>query len=312
MEHVTVKFGKDKFDLCVGGRYTVVVGMSGQGKTWLAGVATQCYEVPKYASILGAYKTIGTLSSRHWLDILESDTDIVVIDEDSLMYHDSHTSIPELLATYNHHYIIMSRACLSKIPFGVTDIYDMEYVSEHHVRMVPHKWKLQILRPAQNPDYALLCEDCKSGFLAAKEVYKDTPLQISSACGKDNIISVGFTSGYVAADLCGLGETALKLDTFLAVNPKVQFCDILSFEAECLKAQGCLPELPKDVVSAESFYTWYLTAYLLKKYNLSYKKGNEDIARALVTGYYSHDNKKLQNWKFRDWWVPGVPHTEQK
>lgn len=311
MERVTVKFGKAKFDLCVGGRYTIVVGMSGQGKTWLSDIATHCYEAPKYADITGIYKTVGALSSKHWMDVLESDTDIVVVDEDPLMYHDSHVNIPDLLSMYPHHYLLTSRACLSKIPFGISDIYDMEYVSEHHARMVPHKWQQPLLRSAKNPTYALLCEDCKSGFIAAKEVYKDTPLSISSACGKDNILSSAFTSGYIAADLCGLGATALKLDTFLAINPDVQFCDILSFEAECLKAQGTLPDLPPDVVSAESFYTWYLTGYLLKRYNLPYKKGNEDIVKALVTGYYAHDNLRLQSWNSEGWWVPGVPRRKE-
>lgn len=310
MERVTVRRDGDRFDLCVGGRYTVVLGLSGEGKTWLTSLANKCFEDPGLSEVTGRYKSIAAAGGKHWASVFKSDVDIVVVDEDIMLESFWENELLEKMAEYEHHYLILSRGCLGKIPFGIEDMYDMEWLSEHHVRMVPHQWVTPLLRKAVNPANFILCEDKKSGYVAAKESYKNCGTHVESAGGKDNLASSGITSGYIAADLCGLGLAALALAPILRYNPNVQLCDIISFEAECLRSQGVLPELPGDVVSAEAFYEEALRGYLLSKYNLAYSKGNEDVVRALVTGHYSHSHQKLEGWVRSDWWIPGVPHND--
>lgn len=310
MERVTVKVGGDRFDLCIGGRYTIIVGMSGMGKTKLAGAANKCFEVPGYAEISGKYKSIATAGTEHWMLVFESNADIVVIDEEALFGDIGDERARALMKQFSHHYLVLSRGGLNKVPFGVTDIYDMDWLSEHHARMVPHRWGTELLRKARNPDRFLLCEDRKSGYIAAKESYKKCGMLIDTAGGKDRITTYGITSGYIAADLCGLGSTAFDIEVLLDEWPDVQLCDVISFEAECLKSQGVLPTLPEDVISAEAFYESSLKTYLLSRYNLTYSKGNEDVVCAMITGHYSHDHQKLEGWVRSDWWVPGVPHKD--
>lgn len=310
MERVTVKFAKDRFDLCIGGRYTIVVGMSGEGKTWLASVANRCFEEPEYAYVTGKYKSVATAGSKHWMPVFRSNVDIVVIDEDEILDDDGDISVFELMRKYQHHYLILSRAGVHKVPFGVSDVYDMVKLSERYAHMVPHAWREDLLRPAVSPANHIKFEDSKSGYIAAQESYKRCAMVLEPGSGKGDLTRSGIKSGYLAADLCGLGITAFNIDGYLSRNPNVQLCDIISFEAECLRSQNALPELPEDVVSAEAFYGEALKSYLLSRYNLTYSKGNEDVVRALISGFYSHAHRKLEGWGCSDWWVPGVPHND--
>ena len=133
-------------------------------------------------------------------------------------------------------------------------------------------------------------------------------VNIKHADGKSNILSYGWGTGYIAADLCGLGADALSLELYINVNKAVQFCDIESFEAEVLRAQDISLDVPVSYLgNVEHYYTESLQKFLYEYGNREYSKGDESYAHALITGFDRHSKSKLIGYRVTsDWWVPGV------
>lgn len=308
MQRVEFRRRGFRFDLLLTGRYTVVVGDSGTGKTLLTELADIQFHEPEYGTVSGAYKSIAALTRNTWDEAVRSDADIVVVDEDVMLDATHSSKVLDFLREYDHHYILMFRSRLEELPFGVDDVFELEHVSEKHIRMVSYGLRGKLTREAMNPVPAILCEDAKSGFFAAQKVYEGMGVNIKHADGKSNILSYGWGTGYVAADLCGLGADALSLELYINVNKDVQFCDIVSFEAEVLRAQGISLDVPVSYLgNVEHYYTELLQKFLYEYGNREYSKGDESYAHALITGFDRHSKLKLIGYRVTSgWWVPGV------
>ncbi len=314
MRHITFKYAKYKCDIYTNGRYTVVVGDGGSGKSLLASYALAYTQTPKYGSLSGC-SSLAAVDSTNATRILKSDVDVVIIDEEFLLNDGEDGEAMRLVKEYKHTYVIMQRAGLGHLPFGVHSVFDIEPLTDYQYRMVPHKFKIDLLRPAKAPARYLLCEDAKSGYIAALKAYEGTDVEVRSASGKGNIKRESPQSGYIVMDLCGAGATVFEIEDLLRCYENLQLCNVLSFEAEALRTQDVDVDAmleSADIPNIEEHYVRVLGDFLEEHGNARYTKHNDALAQALVTGHYDRgkEHVRLMGYKLaKDWWVPGVPHT---
>lgn len=306
MRHVYFNYGSYKFDLLLTGRYTVVVGDTGSGKTLLYNKLMKYRKAPNLGKVDGCN---GIRAISDGVDVLSSSSEVIVIDEDVIFDKE----FGELqLDKYDHKYILLCRDLPAKIPYGVYNVCELKG-SDTKYALVQTKIR-PLLRRAVVPPKVILCEDSHSGYYATCAAYAGEGYDTQHADGKDNIPDKMAGCGYVLADLCGLGNTLYYILEQLTEYPNVQVCDIISFESEVLRFYN------RDVETllyygfswnVEELFEVELKLLLQSTDNVGYNKGNEGAVRSLVTGHNAHEHKGLEELSpMRKWWHPDIPHIK--
>ena len=246
----------------VNGKYSMIVGDSGTGKSELASF---CLDVSNDRSArrnldFDMYALTETSASTAYLISQVRDC-LFVIDEEQVG-RGGHDLCSRIIESPNY-FIFCTRAGLGTIPYGVRDLFTLKS-SSSRFEMVPVYPKLE--RGVIRPTCAVVIEDRGSGFAYTEPELKRRGFNtIVSAEGKSKIantvhaLSAQFDKIATVVDLCGCGfeymswlESRLLDAMFIA--------DSESFEYELYRAITGRTALFTDVVnptiyrSAEDYY----------------------------------------------------------
>ncbi len=137
MRSVKLFYNHYGYELVLASKVAVVLGDSASGKTRLCDILTKTEYTPELVSLKGV-QSIGCLSRGNWERALSKQYEVLVVDESTILeWEDQSKAVHEMLAK-DCYFIIISRGRLSKLPFGVHNLYDFESVNDSYCRMVPH------------------------------------------------------------------------------------------------------------------------------------------------------------------------------
>lgn len=269
------------------GKFNVVIGNSGAGKTLLARIASRFMR----AGDVEAQKPKPIYSScdANIIPFLESARDSVfIIDEDTDLSW-IRSSMPLLLNSDNY-YVFITRDGIPEIPYGISNIFRVSSNSGRKCYMIP--LYRHVLSRRVVPGGKIVTEDSKLGYQHLCHICgKD---RVMSAEGKSKIYRLVDSMGgdipcTVVFDSCGIGADAAGLIELQRAGDCTLF-DSASFEQEVLSCD--FPKLYREFTesdipayhSEEDFYISQLSDVLNKLWGIRYHKNDTQLSQLLETG----------------------------
>lgn len=292
-----------KLHLQLAGKFNIVIGNSGAGKSYLCSLAEDVRELSPDGKgqpmpICGTERLIESWAQRY-------EGALLVIDEisDIEIWH----SIVKSMMKSNNYYIVCTREGSKTVSYGIDTTFKI-LRSHNSIRMVPYYSHLPLTElPVGFP--AVLTEDEGTGFRVAQLKSK---VPVVSAKGKDKISSVLQTMlrrTLVIFDGCGIGAS---FDGILekASRRGAILYDSRSFEHEVLTKVFSMTDTENyldhclQFNSEESYWARRLALTLNTLYGIGYSKSSEELAYLLVYG------KGMVSGKFVDLSVQGYDTSE--
>lgn len=291
----TLKARRLAYDILIQGKYTMLQGMSGTGKTRFVRLASQYTQgAPVEYTGPGTLYCAGGMDPSKFVRLIETcQGDVFLMDEeyDSLGYHDF---LRKILTSPNY-FIIVSREGLRTLPYGVESLCVMEggpahyYMSESYPQRM---WRQHSSRAGK-----LLCEDEGNGYECAKRILQRYGYSVDTAKGKDKIVAKIKTYDVlanivVAVDVCGLSCTAHALFAMMSRYKNLSISSSRSFEWCALQSEAVGGTTQYNIIDAamlkyrseESYYEGELSRLIKECYGLAYKKNDSDVCSLLCSG----------------------------
>lgn len=291
-----VKFGyrtrRHSAQLILNGKYTILTGVSGSGKTLLAQrlrqISTVLASDVSYTGPAPIYVFENTLSSTSFQDVLSASGALVVVDEESDILCDD--AQRQLLLQSNNYYLFITRDGLEGIPYGVDDIFELEGPLDS-LRMVP-AYRAERSHLSQRVTGTVVCEGSGVDYSVISKKLSGT--RVVSAGGKNNVVQAVYSSqaSLALVDWCGTAFATKRLMNLVLVG-KVSTIFSPSFEYELLANQWLcgkeglvVREMYEvnalDFKSEEDFYTKCVDMGLHARYGLAYSKSGSSVLAELV------------------------------
>lgn len=176
---ISYKTRRLSYDLKLTGKYNLIVGDSGSGKSLLANFASALQKI-NGRSIGNKIPIYG--DQNHIMRYInEVHKSIIVLDEDFTC--SDFDELKSLMEVSDNWYILCFRENLGKFPFGVNNIFKL-VGNARHKKMVPYFTGNEFTRVISNYS-GIITEDSKSAYYAIKTLLSDRT--ITSAGGKGNI-----------------------------------------------------------------------------------------------------------------------------
>lgn len=319
IERVKLSSRDLSFDLAFRGRYSILTGLSGTGKTRLVGFLHDVY-LGMPVIVEGGHRVVASRQCA-LLDrfLREEQNSIIVIDEDidsfSLNYY-----LPKIKASSNF-FIFIGRGRLADLPYGVDNVFEMTG-GPHHYKMIP---KYSLAKVEVTAD-TIICEDSGLGFELTDAVFGPNGTRVVSACGKECIAACvrsevnRHNSVAIAADLCGTGIATHSVMALPVCYTNVKVLNSQSFESELLRSQAVRrPDLlcPSNsqllkYTSEEEYYVDCVHRALVEQYGFGYAKAGraaEYLMQFFLTGKVLRNNTLVRSKvtvTSSDWLYPGV------
>lgn len=268
------------------GKFNVIIGESGAGKTLLTSLANEIQKSPVLRRSQPAPITGNANLVREWSEMYSGA--VIVLDEGKSLLE--WKEIAAVARRSHNYYIICSREGPADIPYGVNTTFKMKR-TPHELRMVPAyargagtkepKGFKRILTEDEGVGHGVVCEK--------------TPIPVVSSKGKDNLPACVGAYGscrerlLVLFDSCGIGRTYEQLRERAAATTSVLY-DSVSFEHEVLSSvfkRLSIPSYHKsclDYESEEAYYTSVLSSILQQLFNAGYSKTSAELISLFVKG----------------------------
>ncbi len=257
--NVSVKLGRDRYDLFIDRKVVIISDDTAKGKTQLCNIVRNSGK--NGAEIKGR---IMFVDSFYTMKPYEDTVDVFLIDEDSACINNERKLFIEYISKdKNHLFIIITRdVVLEWLPYSPDDMFLFyDYKKTIYLRK---KYECPIFESRPCLDYAMCyIEDSTSGY-AFFDSLLDVP--VKSFYGKSNWGSLrGINSILVVFDRCGFGS---EFDSFYEyvtfTNKSVSVLDYESFEYLLLDLlQLDIPDARLSY-NKEKLYTVELSKYLMR------------------------------------------------
>ena len=288
--------------LCLRGKYNIIAGNSGTGKTYLqmklaeiAGAKSARYDGPGRlisADIMSTAKTSDLLSNMAG--------SVFVLDEGIDLLYDKRGL--ELIKSSQNYFIIMARENFNRLPYGVHDIFDLRG-NEHCLEMIPMFDAARTVSETITLNDMIVCEGEGLDFFALKQKY---PVCVLTSKGKDNLSDLLASSAsdvFVIADWCGTaGATVELIRTLERSNIRTIFSPSFEYELlgnrwvfgiDCGALRSIYEDSLLDFQSEEACYTQIVDTIVGKGFGLSYSKAGHSAFASLILNGKVLVNKQL-------------------
>lgn len=312
LDQFDIKAGDYSWPIVTNGKYVVLTGDSGIGKTYLRKVLNQ----PAEYRVVPPREVI----APHSMEILDRELDrwhgaYIIIDE-SVKVH-SNTEMMARIISSDNYYIFVSRYDIATVPYGMRNVFTLDG-GPKHFRMRPLYNKMSYHKRMQYS--VLLCEDAAAGFDIIKDHFASR-YSVLSADGKDNIVGeirdrLLNKNVLILADLCGLDGAINAVMDLVLSYPNIGLYDSPSFEYELLSHplidRTDLRDLSDEDImkyaSEEAYYTQMVADVLFQKYDLTYDKSINAAVTFLKTGHVNNAHFHLnKEFKPSNWLYPDIP-----
>lgn len=278
-----------QYTLSLTGKYNVIVGDSGTGKTQLAEFASRLesvvkrkrtWDIPIYGD------------SRHVLDIINKVTNSVIVIDEEISTSDLECHLKAIEKSPNW-FIFCFRDDLGKIPYGIDNIFSLRGNARHR-KMIPYFTRNAFTRTVMA--YTdIITEDSKSSYYALQ--YKFPQQRVITSEGKGNlkrVIAQSKENSIIILDLCGVGCNIFSIMNIAQAKGSIIFKS-KSFEHEVLLEllqskdwdDITFPEsewLTGKYSSEEHYYEEQLKTTLYDQVGLRYSKHNSRLLELLGSG----------------------------
>lgn len=273
----------------LGGKFNVIAGDSGSGKTLLANMADsfrQLYEDDIPGVLIPKPVVSSVVRFEKYIPVWH---DAVFIIDEGFSNEDLRELMPLMLESDNY-YIFITRDGLAEVPYGISCVF---WVSGDENSLYVHRMydsDLLLTRYVDSSS-AIIVEDSGVGFHLVRSICHDSRL-VCSAQGKANLsLNVGRIGGVpiVVFDPCGIGKDIRALVECRERRGCVLF-DSASLEQEILshvfpkRYSGFSEDDWAANHSEEQFYADQLSSLLHQFYNVSYHKSSEWLVTLLERG----------------------------
>lgn len=301
----TLASKKLSIDFLFTGKYNVLIGNSGVGKTYLIQEVRKTNAANLWSShppfdVLACDEAGNAVTTSLGEAMQHREGDVFLLDEELV----SRLSGKDWNAIQDspNYFLFIVRERLPQIPYAPWNIFRLEG-NEKHLRMVP-VYNQSLRRIIGG--CSVLCEDVGTGVEVARKVLRERGYSVDAIGGNGNLISAIKMAGrplHALVDLCGYGAMYSSLLDIAGVYG-VDVCDYKSFEHEALIGLGYsetdLDPSENELLrsrSEEAHYTSLLSDIVKSGYDISYDKGSSDVANALLTGVYKHGSMVIRGCK---------------
>lgn len=260
------------YDITLKSRYTVIVGCSATGKSFLTDVLTFPKRHPGHRIKLSdSYRVVSDISSFELVlennDFRDKKYVFIVDDDDSEYEHITQTLLRECTLSY---FIFMTRnEEIRGVNYGLSDVYEFMQVGSSDVLIPAFTAKPEMYF---DKDTLVVSEDSKSGYTFYSNLFsKNEITEIVDAngnvTGKDGIISMllrlrgKVDSVFLCVDWCSFGSYLQALSSFLGVGQGFKVSMLLcveSFEYLLLRSNMLQVPIQEDdmlgYTSSEKYY----------------------------------------------------------
>lgn len=298
---IRIRYSYDRdhsFDICVAGKFNIIDGDSGTGKTYLKPFIERLYDMMYNGERVEC--PIPIVVGNHQVEgaALAQRGSVIVIDENFPMDRLS-ALLPAMKRSLNY-YIVCCREGHPGIPYGLDTTFHLHHKGGHF-EMVP-AYNTDLLTRNVRGCSRVITEDRCTGYYYIKNICGSHMTVSASPTGKSGLVKLlheNSSRTVVLFDSCGIGNNFHKLLIAAQEENAVLFAT-RSFEEELLRQgfpkQYVTFDIEKHVryASEESYYTATLGSVLQMLPNLGYSKSSEEIASLLSTGCGTV-NKKYYN-----------------
>ena len=318
IEHISIASRDLSYELAFRGKYTILTGLSGSGKTRLIKLLDRIGRgMP--CTIKGNHAVVGAPYGKALKSaVLSMHGSVIIVDED-VDKSDLRDAMPAIMQS-DCYFIFITRDTMPDIPYGVENIFEMTG-GPNHYKMSP-KYTLS-KRPLTSMH--IVCEDSASGWKMIEAVFSKYGYSVTSAAGRKKIIPMlkreAANGAIVLANLCGTGDESGALIDFISLNFRYQLCISKSFEWELLRhpyidRRDCDNPDNATLVTArseEAYYADIVSNELKTQYGLGYGKGSDNVVDLLLTGHavVGGGHIKLQAPSTDAWLYPDIPRKRR-
>lgn len=287
-----VAAGEFQARIKISGKYNILCGMSGTGKTLLrerldgitlAPTGTYRYDGPGRIISLSA---IQEATGVNW--IRNTSGNLIVIEEGSV-FLSANDYLRDIQASTNY-FLIIAREQFNRLPYGVKNIFGVEQHGEHFNTVPLFDASSDSIKI--NPGDTAVCEG--SG-LDCRAIQKKLPCCVRPAYGKDKVVAVLRSLKnvrVVIVDWCGTAGATLEIMR-LCDEKGIKYFWSPSFEYELLANRWLCGDQGKqlrqlylervlDFNSEESFYTECVDYCLKHQLGVGYSKSSDGPLADLV------------------------------
>lgn len=137
MIQFTFKYMRDRFDISVQSKYTILLRDNDFDPSLLAERVAQFALEPEYGGCDDGF-SISAMTYGSWREALSSDSEVVVVDIDVLLdIVGTSSDVLPLMNSTDKYFILIWCGGVSVTPLADCSIFELEVVSEHHSRMIP-------------------------------------------------------------------------------------------------------------------------------------------------------------------------------
>lgn len=274
-----------KLTFNITGKFNVIIGKSGSGKTDLTRIAelfcrTNSDKVLKPKPIYTNLRNIDNL-------INNVHNSLFVIDE-GFSKEEIDSWVPRMKESDNY-YIFITRDGIAEVPYGINSIFELKGERKHYY-MEPVFNSDVCTRNIAKFDY-IITEDSKIGFKLV-ELAVNGKNEVISSSGKDNIVSEILKNkglGLILFDKCGIGNNFFDLFLLQRQGRCILF-DKESFEYEILTRVFYKTDVSygeEEIISystEEDYYIKVLSELLKSNFGIAYSKSSDNVLTLLEEG----------------------------
>lgn len=284
---LTYRAANYELSLEVTGKFNVVIGHSGSGKSRLAEIANAFSGIPNNRARIPKpiYSSYGGDITPY---ISEAHDSVLVFDE---YFHSNwlRRRMSEMQSSDNY-YIFITRDGISEVPYGLNNTFRVSHSSGNRLYMRPCYPNL--LHRYKDSCKVFIAEDSTLGYHHLKDILPGSP--VVSAEGKSKLVDLiksyrGKVKCLIVFDSCGIGADAAGLIELQRAGDCILF-DSASFEQEVLSCD--FPKFYRGFTesdipayhSEEDFYISQLSDVLNKLWGIGYHKNDTQLSQLLETG----------------------------
>lgn len=276
---IVVNSKKCQYELNIHGKYSIIAGDSGTGKTTFYKMV-MLWESGNAAIKVSCDHELHSVAINEGSHFLETHVGcVIVIDENCKLLKDP--EIASILQKSNNYFILITRKEIDYLPISVDSYYSMSIKGTHHTNIAAYK-------RFKNRNYCgirtIVTEDSRSGYLFMKEYYD---CDIKSAHSKSQLTNFLVESGLSGEDVLAVYDAAafaFQAKSFykLCETCSIQVLDWESFEHEILLNYPFNINLTRDDCSYKFESLEQLATEVLSE-RIQYKK--DSLSNCLKKNY---------------------------
>ena len=268
MQEITVKGPQATFRLCLSHKFNVILGDSGEKKTYLCSLIES-----KAPTIKRSHENMFVIDDKTWYQVQQQNREemIYFADESFSLLHS--VEFANFVKNNRSIFVVISREGFFRISYGISQIYKL-YAGVGKVRTNIPAYDVEKYCQKSEVDICLV-EDEGSGYTFFADLLN---IPVKSSQGKDQVTDFVRKSSekvLLAIDNCGFGANADDLFKEIKLQNRISMIGYECFEEMILSAFGQSREPNEEILNLEEWYEQKLIEYTRNTTMDTYNKSTD-------------------------------------